>query len=242
MASPKSKNCAIRLFCLIIFFAVNLELQASDLHRLHRLSEKKANEFLGRARQASLHFSARGDIAFELHSSGSARDKKFGKISYFSGGDEKFFTVDFGAGECVFSDENFASNGQSDAAMDRPFFEHLIFAPRDLAFIFLGNGSHRYAGPAQISGRPAQQFICSANISLDGSAVAMVKTSIDEKFLMVLRVDFFNCAGKLVRRISVGSLKRFGELWMPGVIEFSDFANHRRVKLEITAAEFPIQQ
>ncbi|MDR1401494.1 MAG: outer membrane lipoprotein-sorting protein [Puniceicoccales bacterium] len=186
----------------------------------------------------STHFNARGEVSFELHSCRDVRNEKTGKIICTMDGDEKFFTVNFDTGGCVLGERTLRNIGRDDFAMDRPFFDNLIFSPRDLFFIFLGKDPYCYAGPARISGRSVQQFVRFFDISMDGVPISAIKISIDGKFLTVLRVDFFDSTQKLVRRIAIDSFENFDGLWMPKVIEFSDLRKHCRAKLKITGAKF----
>ncbi|MDR2737386.1 MAG: hypothetical protein LBB18_00375 [Puniceicoccales bacterium] len=190
--------------------------------RLNCLSGRQAEKFLECVRQNSISQNQRLVVTFKLYSASNKNEAKFGQIVF--NGPSKY-SVTFG--EKVSTPTDFSTN--------KPFFDDLIFAPEDLSFIFTDGGHYFYAGPARILGRPAQQFV---GVGGEDSAVASsVKVSIDEKFLIILQVEFIGNSRKLERKISVRSFKNFGDAWMPKIVEFFDFKNHRHAKMEILSVK-----
>jgi hypothetical protein len=199
---------------------------------LRHLSGRGAESFLENVRSNSFENGTRLTIEFKLHAPARPETVKFGTVEYSRSGDSDFFAINFEGVAAEFS-RDVAGDGSCNIPPGEPFFDGLILAPADMGFIFPGPGDYAYLGPAIISGRRAQEFLSAADISIGGVKFESVKISIDEKFMVVLRVDFFDSQRKLARRMCIGSFGKFDGIWMPKTVEFMDFRDHRRAKLEI---------
>jgi hypothetical protein len=230
-----------RKFCVFLAFFPfvfhNCHLFAAEFHRMNYLSDEKAREFLVKVCRDAAELNAKGKFTFKLSRPSNAGAKTFGEISYAINAGKRSFAVNFDSSGCVINGDYLSNTGDGNFSMDEPFFENLLFCPRDLQFIFVDDDMLYYVAPAIVFGRPVQQFLRTAKLSMDGVNVSCVKISIDEKLMAVLQVDFLDAKRTPIRRISVNSFKNFDGLWMPKVIEIFNFKKRCRTKLEILSAK-----
>jgi hypothetical protein len=216
-----------------IFFTV--QLPARDMHRPDHLSPERVVLFLERVRKNSTGENFSVDLNFKLRAA-SGGTIKFGKLSLLRGNGCNVFQINFDGSVCLLTiGREMKIEGNGEFFLNEPFFPDLIFAPSDLSFLFPGDMEYSYAGPNRVAGRPVQQFLCHPQ---NLSGCESVRISIDSKFLVALRVDFLGTGSELRKRISANAFKNFDGIWMAKAIEFVDFQNHSRSKLEISSVNF----
>jgi hypothetical protein len=210
---------------LIFFVATAISTDAFarvEFRPLAYFSKKQAAKFLEEVRKNSISNERGCVIKFKLHSRKNENLSKIGEIIFHN---PQEYSLSF--------------EGQpipiQDLPIDEPFFDGLIFSPRDLSIIFANGDDYSYDGPIRVSNRPAQQFFRKIP---QNDKFSSVEVSIDGKFLIVLRAEFFGDDGKVCRQFSVGSFKNFGEVWMPKIIDFCDSTNPHGAKIEILSVEF----
>jgi hypothetical protein len=209
----------------------------AEFYRMDFMSDARAVEFLKKAHQNTLALHSSGKLAFKLTKPSSAGGEVFGEITYDLGDGDGTFAINFADGGCIINGESLCNIGNGKFSMNEPFLGNLVFCPRDLHFIFVGDDKLSYVSPARISGRTVQQFLRTAKFSVDGVYISNVRISVDEKLMVILQVDFLDNKRIPVRRITVNSFKNFDGIWLPKVIEICNFVKYERAKLEVLSAK-----
>jgi hypothetical protein len=123
------------------------------LHRLNRLSPQKAEEFLDSARDELIRNVTLFEISFKLYTPSNPTAEKFGKILGKMSGNGRVLEIVSDDGTCILKDNMIVESLNVDGGsfdMDKPFFEGLIFCPRDVSLIFLSDDQYSYYGPAKV--------------------------------------------------------------------------------------------
>ncbi|MDR3144019.1 MAG: hypothetical protein LBT64_00770 [Puniceicoccales bacterium] len=233
----------LRYAAAMVIFAVQFVIfpvagNAIEVSNLRHLSEADALAFMECARNNTVPNGTCVGVAFKLSKAGKTGTEKYGSISYERSATGHVFRVNFDedARYMEFGSAQLEDNACA-VPMHEPFFEGLIFTPADVFFFFLEGNEYSYIGPSTIAGRRVQEFLMQTDISIGGTRITHTKISIDEKFMAVLRVDFFDGPRKVARRISVGSFKNFDGIWMPKTVEIADFRNRSRARLHILSVK-----
>ncbi|MDR1433419.1 MAG: outer membrane lipoprotein-sorting protein [Puniceicoccales bacterium] len=234
MKAPRSARFAIATAC---FALICSPVCGRDLHVLSYMSDARAQEFLENVRKNSAQISSQWRCKVKLYDPLNASSKKFGELIFAPTKGQKTFSINFGGARCIMSDGELENIEPSAFEVDEPFFENLILSPRDLLFIFADDEQYSYVGPMKVASRSMQQFSRQIDLRIGGVKFSSMKIFIDEKLMIILRVDLMVDRRQVGRRISIGSFKNFDGVWIPKIIEISDIINHRRTKLEILSAE-----
>ncbi|MEM7671811.1 MAG: outer membrane lipoprotein-sorting protein [Verrucomicrobiota bacterium] len=108
----------------------------------------------------------------------------------------------------------------------------------DLQFPFVYWKSFEWMKSERILGRPAHVFdmIPPETIESTSGEIARVRLYVDVDFTALLRAEYFDSSGQLVRQLKVLSFKKVSGQTIPKVLDFVDSGSREKVRFEIRAA------
>lgn len=67
----------------------------------------------------------------------------------------------------------------------------------------------------------------------DSNGVASVRLWIDDRLVVLIQMEEYDAAGKLMRRMSVKNFKKIGDLWMVKNLDIRRYPSHHRTQIRI---------
>jgi Outer membrane lipoprotein-sorting protein len=98
-------------------------------------------------------------------------------------------------------------------------------------------------GLSRMRGRPAYQFLFKAPAGFDSgdAAIAAVRAYLDTQYNAPVQTEVINNAGKILKTLILGDLKKVQGQWIPRSIDMRNEVTRNKTQFEITAAALSIE-
>ena len=108
----------------------------------------------------------------------------------------------------------------------------------DLQLPFIYWDTFTWLKGERVLGRPAHIFEMKppAPVELPSGTIGTVRLFVDIDFKALLRAEYFDTSGNLIRQIKVLSFKEVSGQWIPKAIDFIDEGSREKVRFEVKGA------
>jgi len=123
---------------------------------------------------------------------------------------------------------------------NEPILDNISLSLFDLMAPFLFWPEFDYQGPSQIKARPSQAFLLHAP-KVSESQVQSVQVELDDEFRAILKAEFNDTDGEMLKSMELISFKKTFERYIPKTIDYRDYENEgHKSRVEIIAANMEV--
>ncbi len=127
-------------------------------------------------------------------------------------------------------------------AIHEALFPGMVISPFDLQMPFVYWDDYAYEGPDRVRGRPVHHFLLYPPEDETGpDRVAAVRMTLDAGWNAMLRAQYLDEAGEVLRTLQVLSVRRVDHEWIARAMDVIDEQSREKTRLRIQAARMDLR-